>query len=651
MEERERALTTLGYTDGRGLTRPARWDNFSPQMKATLLLRLAPLLALAIGFLRVSPSSAQTPPAPSPLLPQPGRMDPIVRHFGTDWNGVSDFYDLPWSTTRFDRLEHLAAEWQERLGLLDFASLDQPEKIDYLLLRQKLAAERNDLGLRRRRLAEMEPLLTFRSAIQELERIRWQMKPLDASTSAAAVAALPEQIRVLRERIEQWKKQTSDLAAQETKSSGAPAETRGQAATSTPANAKAEVAPLKVSPALAKRAAAAVDDLRGTLRNWFAAYDGYQPEFSWWLKKPQEEASKALEEYAKFLREEIAGIKGKDEDPLLGDPIGSEQLAEAIGAEMLPYSAEELIALGEREFAWCEARMKEAAQEMGLGEDWKAALAKVKGAFVPPGKQDELIPEMARQSIEFLQQRDLVTLPPLCLETWRLTMISPEGQKTIPYAAYGGQNMMVAYANEEMKHADKLMSMRGNNRSFTRIVTAHELIPGHHLQAFQAARQRPYRALFSTPFLVEGWAVYWEMLLWDLGYGRSSEERMGMLFWRLNRSARILLSLKFHLGRMTPVEMVDFLVERVGHERLGARSEVRRFIGGSYSPLYQSGYTVGALQLRALHREVVGKGQMTAKQFHDALLTYGPIPIELIRAGMLNLPLTRSTRSGWRFAD
>lgn len=72
---------------------------------------------------------------------------------------------------------------------------------------------------------------------------------------------------------------------------------------------------------------------------------------------------------------------------------------------------------------------------------------------------------------------------------------------------------MVAYASEGMKQADKLMSMRGNNRHFTRIVTAYELIPGHHLQAFNAARERSYRKLFSTPFLVEGSAVYWGELI------------------------------------------------------------------------------------------------------------------------------------------
>ena len=79
-------------------------------------------------------------------------------------------------------------------------------------------------------------------------------------------------------------------------------------------------------------------------------------------------------------------------------------------------------------------------------------------------------------------------------------------------------------------------------------------------------------------------------------------------------------------------------------------SEVRRFIGGGYSPLYQCGYMIGGLQLRALRREIVESGKMTDRQFNDTVLTYNTIPIEMIRAGILNLPLTRETTAEWRFA-
>jgi len=582
-------------------------------------------------------------------------LESLVREFQADSQAVSRFFDLPWSAARFDRLEKLYRGWQERLAAVKFESLDQPGRIDYLLLRGRLAADLDELGLERGRLAEMEELIAWRAPIQELERLRWRMEPLKPEPAAEAVARVPAQIKLLRKRLEQGRKHDPDKekatgdashgSSTNTASGAAPAAERD------PAAAAEEVVPLKVTPLLAKRAAGAVDDLRGTLKTWYAFYDGYQPDFGWWLKKPYEETSQALEEYSKFLREELAGIKGKDEDPLLGEPIGADLLAKALAAEMLPYSAQELIAIGEREFAWCEGEMKKAAAEMGCGEDWQRALSKVKADYVPPGSQDDLVATCGREAIQFVKAHSLVTVPPLCEETWRITMLSPEGQKTLPYAAYGGQGMLVAYAKDEMKQEDKLMAMRGNNRHFTRIVVPHELIPGHHLQSFQAARNSPYRAAFSTPFFVEGWALYWELTLWDQGYARTPEDRIGMLFWRMHRGARIVVSLKFHLGQMKPQEMVDFLVKRVGHEKLGATSEVRRFIGSGYSPQYQCGYLIGGLQLRALHRELTGPGKLSDLQFNDSVLRYGPIPIELIRAGLLNTPLTPDTRAAWKFAD
>ena len=136
--------------------------------------------------------------------------------------------------------------------------------------------------------------------------------------------------------------------------------------------------------------------------------------------------------------------------------------------------------------------------------------------------------------------------------------------------------------------------------------------------------------MFRTPFWLEGWALYWEMRLWDLGWPRGPEDKVGMLFWRMHRCARIVVTIKFHLGEMTPQEMVGFLVEEVGNEHDGATSEVRRYIGTSYGPLYQCAYMVGGQQLRALRREAVESGRMTDRQFHDAVLLSGSIPLRVL---------------------
>jgi uncharacterized protein (DUF885 family) len=165
-----------------------------------------------------------------------------------------------------------------------------------------------------------------------------------------------------------------------------------------------------------------------------------------------------------------------------------------------------------------------------------------------------------------------------------------------------------------------------------------------------AERHRAYRREFATPFSVEGWALYWELRLWDLGFPRSPEDRVGMLFWRSHRCARILFSLDFHLGKMTPEQCVDLLVDRIGHERANALGEVRRSFEGDYSPLYQAAYLLGGLQLRALHGELVGPGKMSERAFHDAVLRENQIPAALVRASLAGSEVDRSgSAAAWKF--
>ena len=122
-----------------------------------------------------------------------------------------------------------------------------------------------------------------------------------------------------------------------------------------------------------------------------------------------------------------------------------------------------------------------------------------------------------------------------------------------------------------------------------------------------------------------------------------------MLFWRMHRCARVIFSLSFHLGKMTPQECIDFLVKRVGHEPENATAEVRRSFAGSDGPLYQAAYLLGGLQLRSLHRELVESGKMTNRAFHDAILKENRIPIEMLRAILTAQKLTRDFTTSWKF--
>ena len=160
-------------------------------------------------------------------------------------------------------------------------------------------------------------------------------------------------------------------------------------------------------------------------------------------------------------------------------------------------------------------------------------------------------------------------------------MQSPERQLINPFFT-GGEVTRLSYPTDSMSFDDRLMSQRGNTPHFNFPTVQHELVPGHHYQRFMRDRFNSHRGpLNDTPFWTEGWALYWEFVLWDLDFPRNDPDRMGMLFWRAHRAARIIFSLNYQLGNWTPQQCVDFLVERVGHERANAEAEVRRSTHGA----------------------------------------------------------------------
>ena len=399
---------------------------------------------------------------------------------------------------------------------------------------------------------------------------------------------------------------------------------------------------------VAARAARTIQQLRVTLRNWYNFHAGYDPQFTWWNQQPYKKADDALDAYNKYILDKLVGMRPDDKTTIIGDPIGRGALIEELKFEMIPYTPEELVEIANKEFEWCIAEFKKASREMGFGDDYMKAIEAVKRKYVEPGRQPALIRDQAREAIEYVKKNDLVTVPRVAEESWRMEMMSPERQLVAPFFL-GGETILVAYPTDTMTHEQKMMSLRGNNPHFARAVTHHELIPGHHLQQFMNRRYRPYRSVFRTPFWTEGWALYWEFILWDRGFVKTPEDKIGALFWRSHRAARILFSLNFHLGNWTPEQCVDLLVNKVGHERDNALAEVRRSFSGDYGPLYQLAYMMGGLQFYTLHRDLVGGKKMADRQFHDAILKEGSIPVEMVRAILTKQKLNKDFRSAWRY--
>lgn len=589
---------------------------------ARLLLLDLPGLVLAFLAAACSAAPSQTAGGNSGLASRsradgetarntPGAsMAERIAQYQADRGALERLWSFPLAEARGARFERLHRDWLDALDAVDFEGLARPEQIDWLLLRNQVKHELRELEAERDRDAAAAPLVPFSAPLVALLEARVRREEADPRAAAAVLDRAAEAVGTARAAL------TAD--------------------------------PPALSGPLANRAAERVEGLRRGLSSWFRYGAGYQPEFSWWCQAPWTALEQALRDYAGFLREDLGGLDPDDPDQLVGDPIGRQALLAELAFERIAYSPEELIAIAEREMAWCQEQRRAAAAELGFGDDWRAAQEHVKTLHAEPGGQPRTIRMLAEEAVAFLEERELLTIPALAKEVWRMEMMSAERQKLNPYFT-GGEVISISYPTDEMAHDDKLTSMRGNNLHYSRATVHHELIPGHHLQGFMSERWNPQRRPFGSPFYLEGWALYWELKLWDLGFAQGPEDRLGLLFWRSHRCARILFSLNFHLGNWSPEKCVDFLVENVGHERRNATAEVRRSIQGGYGPLYQCAYLLGGLQLRALHRELVRDGQWTDKDFHDAVLRQNSMPIEFLRAALGSQPLSRDFPVSWRF--
>lgn len=541
---------------------------------------------------------------------QANELIDVINTFQANKNALSRMYTIRETEEYYQRFSEFYDNTREKLEAIDFEELSRDGKIDYILLKNLINKEDYFLQLEYEAFKDVSSVTDFADGVYNFIRERRRgEKPVGeelAKHFASAEAAIDKKIKSFEEN---------------------PFADRLQA----------------------EKAARVVHSLQDALEEAYDFYYSYDPEFTWWLEEPYESLSKKLEIYADFLESNYSeDAEDDDGSGIIGKPIGREAIIESLRYEFIPYSPEELIEAAERQFEWCKQQMIEASKELGYGTDWKAALDHVKETYVPPGQQPETINELHNHSVAFIKERDLITLPELADETWKMEMMSAERQKVNPFFT-GGRSITISYPTQEMSQKDKMMSMRGNNPNFSYPTVQHELLPGHNLQYFMTARNKSYRSAFGNPFWGEGWALYWEILLWNKDFPQTPEQELGMLFWRIHRCARIIFSLKYHLGEMSPQQAIDMLVEEVGHEYANAEAEVRRSFATNYSPLYQLAYMTGGLQFYALREEMLSRG-WTEKQFHDRVMRENRMPIEILRLLLQEGPVEKDYETQWKFS-
>lgn len=530
------------------------------------------------------------------LPPSDASVTDLLIQYNADQSALRRTWNIPLSRISHQRLVDFENEWLRWVNIVNEGELSRKDAVDLALLGNHIKSRIAALNLR---IARSEDVYQYLYPVNTLNELLEDKARREFTTAENAAGILSESVEIINTLLEE----DLDLDAVQ-----------------------------------ARRIHNILGDYLWKLEAWFDFGMDYDPLFGWWCHQPYNLLVEKMNEYRDLF--------ASDADEIIGDPIGNEALLKQLAFEMVPYSPAELIEIAEREFEWCENEKRKVMDELNV-RSWSEALALAKENHVAPGEQPQLIKELHEESVSFLRERDLLTIPDLADEVWRMNMMTPERQKVSPYFT-GGEVISISYPTDGMAHAEKMKSMLGNNRHFSRATVHHELIPGHHLQSYMAKRWNTHRSQFYTPFFVEGWALYWELLLWDLDFPQNALDKVGMLFWRSHRCARIIFSLNFHLNKWTPNECVDFLVKRVGHERLNAAAEVRRSVQGGYSPLYQAAYMLGGLQLRALSDELVKNGALSLKEFHDSVLKLGPIPNAAVRA-LLNDDIEIATMHEWRF--
>lgn len=543
---------------------------------------------------------------------QPESIATLIQVFDQDQSVLNRKYDLQYSHEYFDRFDTFYNEWLDRLDQIDFESLNHTGQVDYHLLKAHIQKQYYFMQRDRNLFESIEEWLPDLESILGFVNDRRRGTKPDAQQTANLFHSWTVQIETLQEQ-------------------------------------------LLASPPLLKREANASNDalenIHSVVENAYDFYHGYDVEFTWWVEKPYEQFTEALTTYADTIDVYFdAEAEQMDDSGIVGNPIGREEIERRLEFEMISYGPQELIDIAEHQFARAEQEMLKASEELGFGDDWHAALEYVKEQYVEPGKKPELIMRLYNESIDFIEERNLISVPELSKEVWRMEMMSPERQLINPFFL-GGEVIRISYPTNTMDHEAKRMSMRGNNPHFNRATVHHELIPGHHLQGFMNRRYSTYRSPFRTSFWGEGWALYWELLLWDMDFAESPEDRIGMLFWRTHRYARIIFSLNYHLGNWTPQQCIDYLVERVGHEYANAEAEVRRSFTGGYGPLYQIAYMIGGMHFYALYQDLVETNEMSASEFHDTILKEGSIPVRMVKAVLTEESLDKDSIADWDFAD
>jgi uncharacterized protein (DUF885 family) len=299
----------------------------------------------------------------------------------------------------------------------------------------------------------------------------------------------------------------------------------------------------------------------------------------------------------------------------------------------LEHDAASLLRLGQELFDATKRELTALSDEIAPGKTIEEAATTIQENHpsldrVLPAYQKAM--EAARQ---FVKERKLVNFPP---KEELHVVLTPEFRRhEIPFAAYLSPSPkdpdQVGYYYVTPVSDDDLL--REHNWVGLENTSVHESYPGHHLQ-FSVANSIPAastlpRLMNESSVFYEGWALYCEQLMHEQGFLKSKEHRFVMLKDRLWRALRIIIDVKTQTGKMTYDEAAEVMVHELHFPRAQACGDLNWY---SQSPSGPMGYALGWSMINRLRDREQQRldTKFNLREFHDTLLSAGSISVPLV---------------------
>ncbi|WGL16111.1 DUF885 domain-containing protein [Microbulbifer bruguierae] len=296
-------------------------------------------------------------------------------------------------------------------------------------------------------------------------------------------------------------------------------------------------------------------------------------------------------------------------------------------------SPEEIHRIGLEEVRRIRAEMDKIIQRTGFDGDFKAFtdFLRTDPRFYYTTKEDLL------KNYRDIAKRIDGELPALFGTLPRL----PYGVKRIP--GYSEKSQTTAYYQPGSMEAGRAGVFFANTYDLNsrptwemEALTVHEAMPGHHLQIALAQEQKeihPLRRQTMYTGFVEGWGLYSESLGYDLGLYKDPYNEFGALTYDMWRAVRLVVDTGMHQLGWSRDEAIRYFMDNSAKPEHDIVVEIDRYL---VWPGQALAYKVGQLkikEIRARAEKALGTN-FNIRQFHDALLKAGALPLNLLESRM-----------------